>query len=36
MKIEIKNVKGEVIFSHECEENTVRKTVEDAENEKIN
>ena len=30
MKIEIKNVKGEVIFSHECEENTVRKVVEAA------
>lgn len=27
MKIEIKNTKGEVIFSHECEENTVKKTV---------
>ena len=30
MKIEIKNVKGEVIFSHECEENTATKTVEAA------
>jgi len=30
MKIEIKNVKGEVIFSHECEENTASKTVEAA------
>ena len=30
MKIEIKNVKGEVICSHECEENTASKTVEAA------
>ena len=30
MKIEIKNVKGEVIFSHECEENTIRKVVKAA------
>ena len=30
MKIEIKNVKGEAIFSHECEENTIRKVVKAA------
>ena len=30
MEIEIKNIDGVVLFSHECENNTVRKTVEEA------
>jgi len=29
-KIEIKNRTGEVIYSHECDDNTIRKTVEQA------
>jgi Pentapeptide repeats (8 copies) len=28
MKIEIENKYGEIIFSHECEENTIKKTAE--------
>jgi uncharacterized protein YjbI with pentapeptide repeats len=28
MKIEIKNTDGIIIFSHECEENTIKKTLE--------
>ena len=30
MKIEIKNRYGKVLFEHECEDNTIRKTLEEA------
>ena len=30
MKLEIKNIKGEVLFTHEQENNTIKKTLEEA------
>ena len=36
MKIEIKNTEGKVIFSHDCEDNTIKLTVEEAVRAKVN
>ena len=35
MKIEIKSIFGELIFEYECENNTIKKTVEKAVKEKV-
>ena len=35
-KIEIKSIFGDLLFSYDCEENTIKKTVEEALKEKIN